>query len=167
MSIKIVDNYIKDLRNREIKYETKYLASKSKYKKLYTANQTTSGLALVTAGGTVASALSVIGVPVAIGVGAASGVFAIVSGVLTGVGKGYYQSSVKYMEKLASCRKARIDLEKLMGLQSNGEARILNAPEIETAYKIYSDVMEELSSVGLEPMNALSMSVPDLSTRSE
>ena len=157
-----VFKYIEQLKSMEKDYSDKYVAANGKYKSLYTANQVTSGLAVVSAGSSIATALTVIGLLASIGTGACSAVLAITSGALTGVGKSYHKPSVKYIVKLAKCREARIAFEKMtIVVNSDGDVMELSTAEINTAFKIYGDVMREIGKIQLQTLG-MAESVPNL-----
>lgn len=82
----VILGYVTDLKNKENSLEIKYDKELAIIRNMNISNQTFSSLAVATGTGGIATGITVIGLPVSIGLGVAATIFGTVSFVLTGVG---------------------------------------------------------------------------------
>ena len=140
----IILNYVNDLRSRETAVEEKYDREISTIRKLQISNNTFSSVAVATGTGGIATGLTVIGLPVTVGLGSIAVLCSTVSFVLTGVSGKFTKRALVYKNQLKDLREARIELERILAFAiKDGGFKSLEDSEIQNAISIYQNVLKK------------------------
>ena len=147
----IILHYVNDLRTRENDIEIKYDKLKSTLKNLNISNQTFTSLSVATGAGGIATGITVIGAPVAVGLGVAAAICGTASFVLTGIGKRYIGRVEKLKEQLTIIRDARINLERILAFAiKRDEFKSLTDAELQEFIEIYYEALKKNKMKPLE-----------------
>ena len=141
-----VIKYQTELREYENSLLEKYTSDLAKNGKIRLSSNIISGLTIGGGGATIATALTVVGAPVAIVTGTISAIFGITTIVLDKVSHNGQKSLRKLNAKLNVLQTARMDLESLTSVGYNTN-RVLTDEQYKQAYQIYTNALKKIGKI--------------------
>ena len=149
-------NFLKDLNNREESARQNYKKYVNRARDISTANQVIAGIALTTGGTSIATALTVVGLPVTITTSVISGITGITSFILVKIGKSTKADAKKYNQIIHLITECKSKLNQILGISMNSQNQLSDQDFI-NAYNIYNDYLKKLKNINWEIVESISL----------
>ena len=152
---KLLMRYSAHLLKLEGENRDKFSINKSKCKSSAMANQVTSGVAITSGGAGIVTGITVVGLPISIGLAGVSLVTGLASGIITTVGRNYQKNAIRYQKKVILLSQARIKLNTI--IVSTYEGTLLSNEKVAEAMEIYSTVLKKVNQLNLNDLESINL----------
>lgn len=133
----------------------KFKIKKGKCKSSAITNQVTVGIAVTSGGAGIVTGVTVVGLPISIGLAGVSLVSGIVSGIITTIGRNYQKNAIRYQKKVILLSQARIKLNNIIASTYTGT--LLSDVKISEAMEIYSTVLKKVNQLNLNDLENIEL----------
>ena len=135
----------------------KFKNNVSKCKSMSVANQIVSGIALTSGTAGIVSAISIVGLPVTLGLSVVSAVNGLASGIFTTLARGSQKNAIRYQQKVGFLSQVRIRLNEIIASTYSGT--LLSDEKISAAMEIYSEAFKKVHQLRIDGVKSINLDI--------